>query len=71
MGAYRKMGPVEKTKIGPQALGFPFKVPSLRVTDDRFTQGKNVTDYKILLAGGALEGEDIQFTGYWLDGPLV
>lgn len=70
--AYPEMdGQEERTKIVPQALAFPFKLPPLRAADDGFTPGKNVTDYKIPLSGGALEWEDTEFTGYWIDGPLV
>lgn len=71
MVAYLETGQGVKTKIGPQALGSPFKLPLLRAADGRFTQGKDVTDKKILLSGGALEREDIQFTGCWIDGRLV
>lgn len=65
------MGQDEKTWIALQALGFPFKFPPLRDAADRFSQGKNITDKKILISGGALEEEDAQFPGYWIDSPSV
>lgn len=65
------MGQDEKTWITPQALGFPFKFPPLRAATDRFTQGKNITDKKILVSSGALEADNAQFPGYWIDSPSV
>jgi len=68
--AYLEMGQDEKNDIGPQALGFPFKLPPLKAGGDRFTQGRNVTDKKILLSCETLQAEDRQFTGYWIDDPF-
>ncbi|PKU37319.1 rna-directed dna polymerase from mobile element jockey- hypothetical protein [Limosa lapponica baueri] len=66
--AYLEVGQDVKPEIDPQTLGLPFKLPPLRAADDKFTQGKNITDKKILLSGGALERENIRFTGHWIDG---